>query len=60
MDLDEQEVIEMAKQIDPDRGEELANLFIQLLELEKQAMHQKRPQLVKKFIEAIDQEQGLI
>ena len=47
MDLDELEVIELAKKIDHDRGEELAKLFIELLDLEKLAMHQKRPRLVQ-------------
>jgi|TARA_B110001454_G_scaffold152259_1_gene141656 hypothetical protein len=60
MDLDESEVIELAKKIDHDKGEELAKLFIQLLDLEKMAKHQKRPRLVQKFIEAIDEEQGSV
>ena len=60
MDLDESGVIKQAKKIDHDKGEELAKLFIHLLDLEKMAKHQKRPRLVQKFIEAIDEEQGSV
>ena len=42
--------------MDSESGDALADLFLQLLELEHDARHQKRPRLVQKFTDRIDGE----
>jgi len=60
LNIDESELISIAKEIDPDGGESLARLFIEMLEGEKAAIHQARPQMSNKFTKAIDKEQGSV
>ncbi len=60
LNIDESELISIAKEIDPDGGESLARLFIEMLEGEKAAIHQARPQRSNKFTKAIDKEQGSV
>ncbi len=56
MNLDPSEVIRLAKQIDGENGESLAELFLELLELEHSARHKKRMSLQKGYRELIDTE----
>ena len=54
MIVKDEDVKSLAKQIDTEDTESLAELFMQLLELEHAARHQSRPRLVKNFTEKID------
>ncbi len=56
MNLDPSEVVRLAKQIDEENGESLAELFLELLELEHSARHKKRVNLQKGYREIIDAE----
>jgi len=59
MEIDEEVILALASKIDPDDSESLAVLFSLLLSQEHVARHQSRPRLVKKFIEMIDDSQGV-
>tara|TARA_B100000586_G_scaffold233782_1_gene183595 strand:+ start:465 stop:647 length:183 start_codon:yes stop_codon:yes gene_type:complete len=59
MEIDEEVILALASKIDPDDSESLAVLFSLLLSQEHAARHQSRPRLVKKFIEMIDDSQGV-
>ena len=58
MEISEEVLRSLAKEIDSDNSENLAELFIQLLSEEHSTRHQSRPRLVKKFTELIDESQG--
>ena len=58
MIVDDDTVKSLARQIDSEETQSLAELFIQLLELEHSARHQSRPRLVKNFTEKIDTERS--
>ena len=58
MNLDPSEVRRLAASLDSESGDALADLFLQLLELEHDARHQKRPRLIQKFQDCIDKERG--
>ncbi len=58
MNLDIEEIRALAATIDDGNSDSLADLFIQLLEIENEARHLRRPRLVKKYNEAIDESKG--
>jgi len=58
VNLDPSEVRRLAASLDSESGDALADLFLQLLELEHDARHQKRPRLIQKFTDGIDGERG--
>lgn len=59
MNLEQGEIAKMAEEIDEDGSEELATLFLVLLELEHDARHQKKPLLVSKYTKTIDEERSV-
>jgi len=58
MEIDEEVVRALATEVDPEKPNELADLFIQLLAREHSARHQPRPRLVRKFTQKIDDARG--
>ena len=59
MEIDEEVILALASEIDPDNSRELAELFVLLLSQEHAARHKSRPGLVKKFTEMFDESQGV-
>ena len=57
MEVDRDTVVKIAGTIDSERAGSLADLLLDLLELEYASRHHKKPNLVTKFVDNIDQEQ---
>jgi hypothetical protein len=60
MNLDWEEIILLAQEIDSDDSESLAKLFIDLLQREHSSRNKKRHNLVSDFTNLIDKEQGVV
>jgi len=58
MRIDEDTVRSLATQVDPEKADSLAELFLLLLDQEHSARHQSKPRLVKKFTDSIDDERS--
>ena len=56
MEVDRGEVIRIAGSVGSESPEELADLLLELIELEYASRHHKRPNLVGKFVELIDED----
>lgn len=56
MEIDHEEILSLAREIDNNQADKLASLFIVMLDEEHAARHQTRPKLIKKFIDLIDSE----
>tara|TARA_B100001250_G_scaffold280570_1_gene242898 strand:- start:3286 stop:3468 length:183 start_codon:yes stop_codon:yes gene_type:complete len=56
MEVDQEEVLKLAKEVDPKDFEKLADLFRQMLEEEHSARHSSRPRLTQKFTDMVDSE----
>jgi len=57
LDVDKEAIVEIASTIDSENPDSLANLLVELMELEYEARHHKKPSLVRKFVDQIDKEQ---
>jgi len=57
LDVDKDAIAEIAGSVDSENPGPLAELLLELMELEYDARHHKRPSLVKKFVDRIDKEQ---
>ena len=60
MNLDWDEIILLAQEIDSDDSESLAKLFVDLLQSEYSARNKKKHNLVSDFTKLIDKEQGVV
>ena len=58
MNIDPSDIKKLASNVDSEDGDSLADLFLSLLEMEHNARHQKKPLLIKKFTQKIDEELG--
>ena len=56
MEIDQDAVLELAKEVDPEGFEKLAELFREMLEEEHSARHTARPRLTQKFTDMVDEE----
>ncbi len=56
MEVNPETVAALAKEIDPEEHEALAELFSMMLQEEHSARHKSRPGLTAKFTEMIDEE----
>ncbi len=56
MNLDPEEVIRLAKEVDSENADSLAALFLELLELEHTSRQSKRANLQKQYRRIIDAE----
>ena len=56
MNIDQNEIGELADKVDPEGGPELADLFLSILELELAARHKKQPRLLPEYEKLIDDE----
>ena len=56
MEIDHEEILSLAREIDDNQADKLASLFIVMLDEEHAARHQTRQKLIKKFIDLIDSE----
>jgi len=60
MNIDWEEILILAQEIDSEDPESLAKLFIDLLQKEYSSRHKKNHNLVADFTNLIDQEQGVV
>jgi len=60
MNIDWDEIILLAQEIDSDNPESLAKLFVDLLQSEHSSRNKKRHNLVSDFTNLIDKEQGVV
>jgi hypothetical protein len=60
MNIDWDELVSLAKEIDSEDSESLAKLFIDLLQKEYSSRHKKKHNLVMDFTNLIDQDQGVV
>ena len=58
MKLDESEIAKMANQELGSNGDELAKIFIQMIDIEYNSRHQSRPKMVKQLSEMLDSMDG--
>ena len=56
MEINQEIIASLAKKIDPEEHEALAELFSLMLQEEHSARHKSRPALTSKFTEMIDEE----
>ena len=56
MEIDQEVVLELAREVDPKNFETLAEMFREMLEEEPSARHSARPRLTQKFIDMVDKE----
>tara|TARA_B100001142_G_C14018678_1_gene533461 strand:- start:320 stop:505 length:186 start_codon:yes stop_codon:yes gene_type:complete len=60
MNIDWDEIILLAQEVDSDDPESLAKLFVDLLQSEYSSRNKKRHNLVSDFTNLIDKEQGVV
>jgi len=60
MNIDWDEIIVLAQEIDSEDPESLSKLFIDLLQKEHLSRHKKNHNLVSEFTNLIDNEQGVV
>tara|TARA_X000000368_G_scaffold409027_1_gene390413 strand:+ start:445 stop:630 length:186 start_codon:yes stop_codon:yes gene_type:complete len=60
MNIDWDEIMLLAQEVDSDDPESLAKLFVDLLQCEYSARNKKRHNLVSDFTNLIDKEQGVV
>ena len=58
MKLDESKIAKMANQELGSNGDELAKIFIQMIDIEYNSRHQSRPKMVKQLSEMLDSMDG--
>ena len=58
MKLDESKIAKMANQELGSNGDELAKIFIQMIDIEYNSRHQSRPKMVKQLSEMLDSMEG--
>ena len=58
MKLDESKIARMANKELGSNGDELAKIFIQMIDIEYNSRHQSRPKMVKQLSEMLDSMEG--
>lgn len=58
MKLDELKIARLAKEKISSDGDELAKIFIQMIDVEYNSRHQSRPKMVKLFSKMLDSMEG--
>ena len=55
MNIDYTEVVRLAKEIDSENASQLAEVFIQLLNIEYASRHKSRPRIIEQFTNVLDE-----
>ena len=58
MNIDYTEVVRLAKEIDPENSSQLAEIFLQLLNIEYASRHKSRPRIIEQFTNVLDETGG--
>ena len=58
MNIEYAEVVRLAKEIDSENASQLAEIFIQLLQIEYASRHKSRPKIIQQFTEILDKMEG--
>ncbi len=54
MNIEYTEVVRLAEEIDSENASQLAEIFIQLLQIEYASRHKSRPKIIQQFTEILD------
>jgi hypothetical protein len=54
MNIEYTEVVRLAEEIDSENASQLAEIFIQLLNIEYASRHKSRPKIIQQFTEILD------
>ena len=54
MNIEYAEVVRLAEEIDSENASQLAEIFIQLLNIEYASRHKSRPKIIQQFTEILD------
>ena len=55
MNIDHTEVVRLAKKIDSENGSQLAEIFLQLLNVEYASRHKSRPRITQQLTNILDE-----
>ena len=58
MNIEYTEVVRLAEEIDSENASQLAEIFIQLLQIEYASRHKSRPKIIQQFTEILDKMEG--
>ena len=58
MNIEYTEVVRLAKEIDPENSSQLAEIFLQLLNIESASRHKSRPRIIEQFTNVLDETGG--
>ncbi len=58
MNIEYTEVVRLAEEIDSENALQLAEIFIQLLNIEYASRHKSRPKIIQQFTEILDKMEG--
>ena len=58
MNIEYAEMIRLAEEIDSENASQLAEIFIQLLQIEYASRHKSRPKIIQQFTEILDKMEG--
>ena len=58
MNIEYAEVVRLAKEIDSENAPQLAEIFIQLLQIEYASRHKSRPRIIEQFTNVLDETGG--
>ena len=54
MNIEYAEMVRLAEEIDSENASQLAEIFIQLLQIEYASRHKSRPKIIQQFTEIMD------
>ncbi len=58
MNIEYAEMVRLAEEIDSENALQLAEIFIQLLNIEYASRHKSRPKIIQQFTEILDKMEG--
>ncbi len=58
MNIEYAEMVRLAEEIDSENASQLAEIFIQLLQIEYASRHKSRPKIIQQFTEILDKMEG--
>ncbi len=58
MNIEYTEMVRLAEEIDSENASQLAEIFIQLLQIEYASRHKSRPKIIQQFTEILDKMEG--
>ena len=58
MNIEYAEMVRLAEEIDSENAPQLAEIFIQLLQIEYASRHKSRPKIIQQFTEIMDKMEG--